>query len=281
MPDHIPAANVSVLAALNFLDPAVTAPRRYVGTPPPGEAADNTRSVQHLVSVTNGRGFEHHYTLDGTGFALVHAPSAVSDLYDEAAVHARYRPEVEAIVRRATGATRVVAFDHNVRNAARATTDPALRGPAKRIHNDYTPASAAQRVRDILPDQAEWLLAHRFAIINLWRPIAPVLESPLVLADGRSVAPGDLVPNRLIYPDRVGETHAVLFNPGQRWTYFPNLQPEEALLIKCHDSADDGRARLSVHGAFDDPTSPPNAPPRESIEVRTLVFWAPEHPADA
>ncbi|WP_248291621.1 CmcJ/NvfI family oxidoreductase [Neoroseomonas marina] len=179
------------------------------------------------------------------------------------------------------GATRVVAFDHNLRNAARAATDAALRGPAKRIHNDYTPRSAAQRVRDILPDEADWLLAHRFAIVNLWRPIAPVLESPLALADGRTVSASDLVTTRLIYPDRTGETYSVLFNPAHRWTYFPNLRPEEALLIKCHDSAVDGRATLSIHGAFDDPTSPPDAPPRESIEVRTLVFWAPEHPADA
>ncbi len=281
MPDHVLPSGVTVLAALNFLHPAVTAPRRYTAVPPPGEAADNAESVQHLVRVANGRGFEHHYTLDNSGFAVIHAPSAARDLYDEADILATYRPEAERIIQRATGATRVVAFDHTIRNADRAAGDAALRSPAKRIHNDYTPDSAAQRVRDILPAEAEWLLAHRFAVVNLWRPIAPVLESPLALAEGHSVEDADLVPTRLIYPDRIGETYSVLFNPAHRWTYFPNLQPEEALLIKCHDSATDGRVRLSIHGAFDDPTSPPDAPPRESIEVRALVFWAPEHPADA
>jgi hypothetical protein len=53
------------------------------------------------------------------------------------------------------------------------------------------------------------------------------------------------------------------------------MQKNEALLLKCYDSMEDGRARFSAHSAFDDPTSPPNAAPRESIEARTLVFFAP------
>jgi hypothetical protein len=47
---------------------------------------------------------------------------------------------------------------------------------------------------------------------------------------------------------------------------------DEALLLKCFDSRIDGRARFAPHSAFADPTTPPNAPPRESIELRTLVF---------
>ena len=35
----------------------------------------------------------------------------------------------------------------------------------------------------------------------------------------------------------------------------------------------DGRARWTAHTAFDDPTTPPNARPRESIEIRTLAFF--------
>jgi hypothetical protein len=128
-------------------------------------------------------------------------------------------------------------------------------------------------VRDLLPDEAEALLRHRFAIVNLWRPIAPVLESPLALADWNSIAESDLVESELIYADRVGVTYQVTHSARHRWVYFSRQQPEEALLIKCYDSATDGRARLSFHGAFDDPATPPGAPPRESIEVRTLVFW--------
>jgi len=268
------------LAPLNYLRPGIDWPTRYVTTAPPGIPANTLEIETHLVHVENGRSRQSSFTLDRHGFALLSARSAVSDLYDEAAVRAAYYPEVELTLRQHLRATRVVAFDHNIRNAGRSANDLRLREPAKRVHNDYTYASAPQRVRDLLPDEADWLLAHRFAIVNLWRPIKTVHESPLALAEWSSIAEEDLIPSRLIYADCVGETFSVRYSPRHRWVYFPEQTSDEALLIKCFDSATDGRARLSFHTAFDDPASPPGAPPRESIEVRTLVFWAPEHPAD-
>lgn len=149
--------------------------------------------------------------------------------------------------------------------------------PAKRVHNDYTAWSAPQRVRDLMGAEAEELLKHRFAIINLWRPIrGPLLESPLTLCDAESISEEDLVAGDLKYPDRTGETYSVTYNPNQRYYYFPKMQAEEVVLIRCYDSARQGAARFSAHTGFDDPTSPPDAPPRESIEVRTLVFFPPE-----
>jgi hypothetical protein len=88
----------------------------------------------------------------------------------------------------------------------------------------------------------------------------------------RPVAPGDLVASDLIYPNRRGETYAVKYNPNHRWFYFPEMTPDEALLLTCYDSATDGRTRFGPHTAFVDPTTPTDAPPRESIELRTLVF---------
>ena len=123
---------------------------------------------------------------------------------------------------------------------------------------------------------AEELLKHRFAIINLWRPIrGPVLESPLTLCDAQSLAEEDLVASDLRYPDRVGETYSITYNPNQRYYYFPKMQTDEAVLIRCFDSALAGPQRFSAHTGFDDPESPADAPPRESIEVRTLVFFPP------
>jgi hypothetical protein len=144
-----------------------------------------------------------------------------------------------------------------------------------RVHNDYTWESAPQRVRDLMGDEAEALLARRFAIVNLWRPIGlPALDSPLALCDAASLdAERDLVVNELIYPDRVGQTFSVRWHPEHRWYYRRGLRPDQAILIKGYDSAADGRARLSVHAAFADPGTPPGTPPRQSIEVRTLVFW--------
>jgi hypothetical protein len=144
------------------------------------------------------------------------------------------------------------------------------------VHNDYTDKSGPQRVRDLLPaPEAEARLKRRFVEINVWRPIkGPVQAWPLALADAQSIAPADVIPADLIYADRTGEILYGIYNPAHRWNYFPRMAREEAVLIKCFDSLTDGRARFSLHTAFEDPTTPANAPPRESIEIRTLAFFA-------
>jgi hypothetical protein len=129
-------------------------------------------------------------------------------------------------------------------------------------------------VRDLMGAEADDLLTRRFAVVNVWRPIVgPVEEKPLALCDARSVATGDWIATDLLYPDRTGEIYYVAHNPAQRWFYFPKIQREVAVLIKCYDSATDGRARFSPHTAFADPNSPASARPRESIELRTLAFF--------
>jgi hypothetical protein len=170
----------------------------------------------------------------------------------------------------------VFIFDHTVRRRVRGADDraPGLpRQPATRVHVDHTEKSGPQRVRDFMGDAAEALLQGRVQVINLWRPIrGPLRDAPLAVCDARSVAPNDLVPADLVYRHRVGETYAVTFNPSHRWFYVPDMQPDEALLLKCFDSAKDGRARFAPHTAFEDPTAPADILPRESIELRTLVF---------
>lgn len=99
---------------------------------------------------------------------------------------------------------------------------------------------------------------------------------PLAVCDARSIDPGDFVASDLVYPDKVGETYRFTYNPNHHRYYFPRLQRSEVILLKCYDSKEDRRARFTAHTAFEDPTSPPNAAPRESIEVRALLFWSPE-----
>ena len=86
------------------------------------------------------------------------------------------------------------------------------------------------------------------------------------------IAMDDLVPTDLRYPDRLGEIYSLRFSPAHRWFYFSRMRPDEAMLLKCYDS-DAARARFTAHSAFEDPTSAPDAPARESIEVRILAFF--------
>lgn len=146
----------------------------------------------------------------------------------------------------------------------------------QRVHIDQSYKAALSRVPHHLPDDADKLLKGRVQIINVWRPIKTVQRDPLAIADARSVAESDLVVTELIYPDRRGETYAVRHSNAHKWYYKDRLTPNEVILIKCFDSKTDGRARRVPHTAFVDPTSSSDAPPRESIEVRALVF----HPED-
>lgn len=168
-----------------------------------------------------------------------------------------------------------MVFDHTLRDSRPEKNVNGVREPVRRVHDDQTFMSGPRRVRDHLsPDEAERRLARRHAIINLWRPIGHAVEQlPLALCDARSISVDDLVPSDLVYADKVGETYSFVFNARHRWFYYPRQTPDEALLLKIYDSAEDGRARLTAHTAFEDPTSPLAARARRSIELRTLVFW--------
>jgi hypothetical protein len=265
-----------VEAELHYLKPMTDRPRYYTYDPPPGVARSNTAHETHVVPIYDLRGIGGNLSLDRQGFEWLGQTSAVGNFYDDDEVRSVYYPEAQRFIAEATGASRVFIFDHTVRRRVIGADDRAPgtpRQPATRVHVDHTARSGPQRVRDLLGDEAETLLKGRVQIINLWRPIrGPLRDAPLAVCDAQSVAPGDLVPSDLVYRDRTGETYGVTYNPAHRWYYVPEMQPDEVLLLKCFDSETDGRARFMPHTAFDDPTAPADILPRESIELRTLVF---------
>jgi hypothetical protein len=227
------------------------------------------------VRIHDARPIAKDFSLDRQAFILRHHDTKVRDFYDEEEIRTTYNAEVEALVKRQTGAAKVVVFDHTVRTADRAV-ERGLRTPVRSVHNDYTEKSGPQRVRDLLPpDEAEARLKKRFAEYNVWRNIAhePVEMAPLGFVDAESIAPRDLAVCDLVYADRTGEIYQGVYNADHRWYYIPRMTRDEAILIKCYDSMRDGRARFSLHSAFDDPTSPTNPKPRQSIEVRAFAFF--------
>jgi len=263
---------------LNYLAEATPKPVNYTYDPPAGVPRQSGKYAAQTVAIHDGREVLSKLSLDTNGFVLTEHETAVKDFYDPDEVKAVYYPEVERLLKRVTGAERVLIFDHIVRNPVLAERgEKGARPPAKMVHNDYSFKSAPRRVRDHLPEEADRLLGNRFAEINVWRAIrGPIESSPLALCDARSLGAEDIVPMDLVYRDRVGEILGFLYSPQHRWYYFPRMTPNEAILLKCYDSKDDGRARFTAHTSFEDPNSPPNAAPRESIEVRALIFWAPE-----
>jgi hypothetical protein len=228
------------------------------------------------VRIENARAFAGGLSLDVQGAALVRARSAVGDFWDEAQTLALGHPETAELVKQVTGAKRVVVFDHTLRRRVDGAADrapDAVRQPVARAHVDQTVQSGPRRVHQVMGEQADDLLRGRAAIINVWRPIAhAALDWPLAIGDARSIAAEDLIAQDLIFPHRRGEIYALAYNPGQRWLHVPDLATDEAMLIKCWDS-EPSVARFAPHTGFESPATPPGAPPRESIEFRTIAFF--------
>jgi hypothetical protein len=227
----------------------------------------------HAVQIADGRAVS--LSLEANGFELVAHRTAMQNFFDPGELKNVYYAEVERLVRERSGARRVVVFDHTLRSGSEQEREERLiREPVLSAHNDYTEWSGPQRVREIMGDEAQTLLARRFAIIQVWRAInQPIRSNPLAVADARSVAPEDLLVAERRYPHRVGQTYRLKYNPHHRWFYFPDMRRDEAIVFKVYDSEKDGRARFTPHTSFEDPATPAGAPPRQSIEARTLAFF--------
>lgn len=273
--NSLPATETrAVEAELNYLAPLTAKPEVYNHTPPPGVPERNFEDVATRVRIADFRLWRDEASLDVHGFAVVERTSAEHAFTDEAAITGAYYAETERLLKDSLCADRIFIFDHTIRRRLPGEEDrPDQRQPVARIHVDQTPAAGIARVRQHMGEEADALLKGRAQIINVWRPIrGPVLDHPLALCDWRSVDEADLVATDLVYPDHRGEIYSITPNPRHRWHYLSAMRPEEVLLIKCFDTATDGRARLTPHTAFADPTTPADAPPRQSIELRALVF---------
>lgn len=265
----------AIEVTLNYLLHTGETPWTWSGGPGSTEVKSFGERDPRQVILHNGRPHAGEFSLDGTGFRFIPHDTQVADFYDPAQIKRVYYPEMEALIKAETGAKRVVVFDHTLRTADDGDRETRkIREPVFRVHNDYTEWSGPQRVRDLLPNEAEDLLRRRFAIVQVWRPIRlPIESNPLAIADARSLDPKDLVVSERRYPGRVGQTYAITWNPQHRWYWFPRMRRDEAIVFKVYDSLKDGRARWTAHTSFADPTSPPNARPRESIEIRTIAFF--------
>jgi hypothetical protein len=269
-PDAEPEA---IEATLDYIVDDGTKVFTETGAPGANDRRSGGKPDPRRVTLHDGR--RRDFILERNGFRFVRHDTEVADFFDEAELRRVYYPEMEALVKAQSGAMRVVVFDHTLRTADDAAREARkIREVVSRVHNDYTEWSGPQRVRDLLPNEADDLLHRRFAIVQVWRPIRyPVETFPLAICDARTLSPENLVVSERRYPDRVGQTYAITYSPDHVWYWFPHMRREEALVFKTYESLKDGRARWTAHTAFHDPTAMPGARPRESIEIRALAFF--------
>ena len=268
-------APATIQASVNYMLDNGDKPFTYTGGPGSTDVRSGGTPDTHVVTMHNGRLANDGFALERNGFRFIGHDTKMRDFFDEDEIRRLYYPEMEALIKRETGASRVVVFDHTLRTADDEMREAKkIREVVRRVHNDYTEWSGPQRVRDLMGDEAEALLKKRFAIVQCWRPIRhPVETHPLALCDARSMVFDDFIISERQYPNRIGQTYAVRYNPNHQWYWFPRMRRDEALVFKVFDSERNGGARWTAHTAFDDPTTPPHARPRESIEIRTLAFF--------
>jgi hypothetical protein len=264
---------MNIRSELSYIQPIKGPAFYYIHQTPKGEAPSNVEGDRRVAPIEDARAFNPPPSLDREGAQLIPFDGTPPNENDPDSIERDFYPKVEELVREKFGAFRVHAFDHNLRSSDKdATVDTEIQSPVWLVHNDYTESSAPQRVRDLLPEEAESLMTKRFAVINFWKPLyAPVHEAPLAICDAQTLRKEDCIETELRYPDRTGEIYSFSYSERHRWFYFPEMTPDEALLIKCFDSAE-GPSGFTAHTAVRDPNTRPGARPRQSIEVRTLAF---------
>ena len=273
------AATRVVQAQVNYLETGVTDSIWY--------ARDSWRSHMPLnaqiMPIEDIRPIRDQMSLDREGIFLADAPCAVKDFLDREAAAKVYLPELAEIVRLVTGASRVIVGNgwvHRHSDRSEKFGEDGTTFPGRYAHIDYSDNSGPQTARQMLGDDpdAERLMAGRFAIFNLWRALSPApQDTPLAVCDATSVAADDLmVSNVVLGVDGANEfkieTNMVQHNPNHRWTYFSDMTRDELLIFRGYDS-DPVRFRRAPHTAFDDPAAGPDAPPRESIDIRCVAFF--------
>lgn len=214
--------------------------------------------------------------LDENGFALLRLASAVGDFRDEAEVKSVYYPEIEALAKRATGGSEVFITQHVIRTEDTRDFNKAY---ARFLHCDYSladPRDMAVRALEKKGLRPDDFVGREFAWYNSWQPFDnPVFKNPLAVVDAATLADDDVVDYYYTGYNTAGasgKSAMPLPNPAHRFCYVSRMATDELLFIKQLDTRG-RRTAVCPHTSFDDPTSPPDAPPRRSIEVRMMVAF--------
>lgn len=263
----------SVPTKLNFVNPSedVTPRVTYSGTNK-GQSY-NSAYAMHDVHINNARTHVEPFKLHEHGFEVAEHQLQNANFEDNTWIEESLYPSIEALVKKTSDASHVFIFDHTIRRGLANS----LRKPAQHVHVDYTHNTGPERAAQMIDaDELAQLKEKRFIQVNFWRSISgPIEQMPLAFLNSQSLDENDLITAEIAFKDteHLGEIYALKHNPEQRWYYYPDMQDTEALLIKGYDTDSDAISRFTPHSAFIDPTSKPDAAPRQSIEVRTFAFF--------
>ncbi len=273
----------SVPAQITYLLPTSTINRRYWA---PGEELNTGVYAPYDVAIRNARE-AGPFTLDKHGFEMANHPTDITDWEASYGPDSAYAAQVVEIAKAMCGADLVLPMGGQVRSSG--LTSATVQPPAAEAHVDFTTKTANKvaegMYRKARPDGAGF---DRFICFSLWRCFSPAPQDmPLALCEGGSVRDDegtrntkvdvDVIPTGdALFADIPGEEDmvaATIFHhsPDHRWWYFPDMNADEVIFIKFHDS-DHSRAWRAPHTAFRDP-SRTDAKERRSIEFRAVAYF--------
>lgn len=266
----------TVTGSVNYIRDMSQRPRFY--------ANDHSRDLLDLdpreIRVENVRGRPNGPSLDREGFTLVPHRSAVTSFRDPEEITRTHYGEIERLLLELSGADRVVVTSPGVLRFSEASPESGTLNnsrPARFIHIDCSDATA-RTFADRAKPEDEASAVRRAVHFNVWRVLSPPPQDvPLAVCDARTVSPADVVAADAIFdvtdrPEWSFESLLVRHNPAHRWCYFSDMTRDEALVFKTNDSQA-GEPHHVPHTAFNDPTCPPGAAPRSSIEMRAIAYW--------
>ncbi len=264
----------TVTGNIVYLAPMTERPRFHAND----HSRDNLVLETHAVTIADARSRPVPPSLDREGFALIQHRSGIADFRDMAGVMRAAPAELDRLIKNLSAADAVVMLGPAIlRFGERSTEAGKLNNsqPARFSHIDASDARARLTAEQLAPKDRPF---RRFTQFNVWRAISPPPQDiPLAVCDAQSVTRGDLVVGDAVFdhygvPEWSAESTLVRANLAHRWNYFSGMTRDEALVFVCKDS-EPGRPQNVPHCAFDDPSAPPNAAPRASIEMRAMAYW--------
>ncbi|KAH7000617.1 hypothetical protein EDB80DRAFT_866625 [Ilyonectria destructans] len=230
------------------------------------------------------RGRQTNFTADSHGFQVCRQETAVKDWTNKDVIETQYYAEMERLLKKELeGVDEVFFYDWRPRKnvpfqkegISQVDLDDLSQYllPVGNAHIDLSPLGVIKRVRSHMGERADVLLKGRVRALNVWRPTCeyPVQDCPLAMCDGTSVKDSDLLPTDHIKKAYIGQTSNLMYRPGFQWHYLSNQTKEECFIFKMYDSLD-GVAKHCPHVAFRHTDICEGTPPRESFEIRALVF---------
>jgi hypothetical protein len=277
-------ATDEVQSMIGYLIPTSRINRRFWA---PGKEYNTGIYAPYDVIIRNAR-LGGPFTLDQHGFCLGSHRTDITDWEHAYGPDTPYAAQVCEVAKRLTGADLAVPMGGMVRSSGE--TGATVQPPAAEAHVDFTERSA-HRIAEAVYHRARPAEPgyHRFIAFSLWRALSPPPQDmPLAVCDGRTVRDDEGTHNTKVDVDEIPTGDALFapiegeenmaaatifhYSPDHRWWYFPDMTPDEVILIKFYDSDRRGAWRCP-HTAFRD-TTRPDARERRSMEFRGIAYFS-------